>query len=99
MYNYITLIDLGNYNYHIIVYIYYIHVNEVFAYLQFEITIDRFLIFSTTQHLHTLRVPGKKLTSLAWETTSLRMALAVDSFIYFANVRHDYKVWLLFMSF
>jgi WD repeat-containing protein 35 len=43
------------------------------------------------EHLHTLRVPGKKLTALAWEAASLRMALAVDSYIYFANVRHDYK--------
>lgn len=44
------------------------------------------------QHLHSLRVPGKNLPALSWEASSLRMALAVDSFIYFANIRHDYKV-------
>ena len=44
------------------------------------------------QHLRTLKVPGKSITSCAWEGGSLRIALAVDSFIYFANIRPDYKV-------
>ena len=30
--------------------------------------------------------------SCSWEGGSLRIALAVDSFIYFANIRPDYKV-------
>ena len=47
---------------------------------------------STGEHLRTLKVPGKDLRSLSWEGGSLRIALAVDSFIYFANIRPDYKV-------
>lgn len=44
------------------------------------------------QHLHTLRVPGRDISACAWEGTGLRIALAVDSFIFFANIRPDYKV-------
>lgn len=44
------------------------------------------------QHLRTLKVPGKTMHSCSWEGGSLRIALAVDSFIYFANIRPDYKV-------
>jgi len=44
------------------------------------------------QHLRTLKVPGKNIASCSWEGGSLRIALAVDSFIYFANIRPDYKV-------
>lgn len=44
------------------------------------------------QHLRTLKVPGQKLSACSWEGGSLRIALAVDSFIYFANIRPDYKV-------
>lgn len=43
------------------------------------------------EHLRTLKVPGKEINSLSWEGGSLRIALAVDSFIYFANIRPDYK--------
>ncbi len=39
------------------------------------------------EHLRTLKVPGKQITACAWEGGSLRIALAVDSFIYFANIR------------
>lgn len=42
------------------------------------------------EHLHTLRVPGKNVSSMAWEGGGLRIALAIGSFIYFANIRHDY---------
>lgn len=41
--------------------------------------------------LYTLKVPGKSICSLGWEGGSLRVALGVDSFIYFANIRPDYK--------
>ena len=44
------------------------------------------------QHLRTLKVPGKQIYGCSWEGGSLRVALAVDSFIYFANIRPDYKV-------
>eukprot|EP01012_Entosiphon_sulcatum_P034864 TRINITY_DN4426_c0_g1_i1.p1 TRINITY_DN4426_c0_g1~~TRINITY_DN4426_c0_g1_i1.p1 ORF type:complete len:1254 (+),score=336.39 TRINITY_DN4426_c0_g1_i1:198-3764(+) len=43
------------------------------------------------QHLRTLKVPGSGINAISWEGTGLRIALAVDSFIYFANVRPDYK--------
>ena len=43
------------------------------------------------QHLRTLKVPGTGINALTWEGASLRIALAVDSFIYFANIRQDYK--------
>eukprot|EP00906_Rhabdomonas_costata_P037007 RCo051982 len=45
----------------------------------------------TGQHLRTLKVPGTGIAALSWEGSGLRIALAVDSFIYFANVRPDYK--------
>mmetsp|Transcript_3004 Transcript_3004/g.7686 ORF Transcript_3004/g.7686 Transcript_3004/m.7686 type:complete len:1249 (+) Transcript_3004:101-3847(+) len=42
------------------------------------------------QHLRTLRVPGNNLRSISWEGNGLRLALAVDSHIFFANIRPDY---------
>lgn len=45
--------------------------------------------------LRTLKIPGREITALAWEGRSLRIALAVDSFIYFANIRLDY-MWSYF---
>lgn len=49
------------------------------------------------EHLRTLKVPGKQITACGWEGGSLRIALAVDSFIYFANIRPDYK-WAYFAN-
>ncbi|KAL0485363.1 WD repeat-containing protein [Acrasis kona] len=46
-------------------------------------------------HLKSLKVPGTNISSLSWEGTGLRIALAVDVFVYFANVRPDYK-WAYF---
>ncbi|XP_055618976.1 WD repeat-containing protein 35 [Toxorhynchites rutilus septentrionalis] len=46
-------------------------------------------------HIRTLKIPGKEITSLSWEGKSLRIALSVDSFIYFANIRPDYT-WCYF---
>lgn len=43
------------------------------------------------QHLRTLKVPGGGIQALSWEGGSLRVALAVDTFIYFANIRPDYR--------
>ena len=43
----------------------------------------------------TLKIPGSDITSISWEGKSLRIAMAVDSFIYFANVRPDY-LWCYF---
>nr|XP_023029130.1 WD repeat-containing protein 35 [Leptinotarsa decemlineata] len=47
------------------------------------------------QHLRTLKVPGNSISCCVWEGGSLRVALAVDSFVYFANIRPDYK-WCYF---
>jgi len=44
----------------------------------------------TGQHMRTLRVPGTNLRSISWEGNGLRLALAVDSHIFFANIRPDY---------
>ena len=43
------------------------------------------------QHMRTLKVPGSTMSALSWEGGSLRVALAVDSYIYFANIRPDYR--------
>ncbi|CAG9784442.1 unnamed protein product [Diatraea saccharalis] len=43
------------------------------------------------EHIRTLRVPGGSLRALSWEKRSLRLAIAIDSFIYFANVKPDHK--------
>lgn len=32
------------------------------------------------------------MSALSWEGGGLKIALTVDSFIYFANIRPDYKV-------
>ena len=38
-------------------------------------------------HWKTLRVPGTGISSLSWEGTGLRVSMAVDSFMYFANIK------------
>uniref|UniRef100_A0A6V7J502 Uncharacterized protein n=1 Tax=Bracon brevicornis TaxID=1563983 RepID=A0A6V7J502_9HYME len=47
------------------------------------------------QQLRTLKIPGREVTACSWEGGSLRVALSVDSHIYFANIRPDYK-WTYF---
>lgn len=48
------------------------------------------------QNLRTLKIPGREITSLSWEGKSnCRISLAVDSYIYFANIRLDYT-WAYF---
>lgn len=42
-----------------------------------------------------LKVPGSSIPSISWEGKSLRIAMAVDSFIYFANIRPEY-IWCYF---
>lgn len=44
----------------------------------------------TGQHLRTLKVPGQSLKAISWEGSGLRLALAVDSHIFFANIRPNY---------
>lgn len=48
-------------------------------------------------HLRTLKVPGTNINSLSWEGGGLRLSIAVDHFIYFANVRPDYQ-WSYFSN-
>ncbi len=38
-----------------------------------------------------VRIPGDRIASMSWEGTGLRAALAVDSFIFFANIRPNYQ--------
>ncbi|EUB57703.1 WD repeat-containing protein 35 [Echinococcus granulosus] len=46
-------------------------------------------------HLHSLTIPGKGPSACTWEGSgSLRLAMAIDSYIYFANVRLKYE-WTL----
>jgi WD repeat-containing protein 35 len=47
------------------------------------------------QLARSLRVPGGAVTAAAWEGGGLRIALAIDSFIYFANIRPKYN-WSFF---
>ena len=47
-------------------------------------------MYCAYQILCTLKVPGTRFASCAWEGSGLRLALAVDSFVYFANVRAPY---------
>jgi len=44
------------------------------------------------QNLCVLQVPGKILSGISWAGNGLKVALAVDSSIYFAAVRPDYMV-------
>ncbi|CAD7922072.1 unnamed protein product [Amoebophrya sp. A25] len=57
-----------------------------------EVGIVQFYGAQFGEHLRTLRLPGNNLRSLSWEGSGLRLALAVDHHIFFANVRPDY-IW------
>lgn len=46
-------------------------------------------------HVRSLRVAGATLSAIAWEPTGLRIAVAVDSSIFFANVRPKHQWGLL----
>ncbi len=60
--------------------------------------IQPLILFPIPPPIHpSTQVPGKSLRAASWEGSSLRLALAVDHFIYFANVRLDYK-WGSFAS-
>eukprot|EP00761_Pharyngomonas_kirbyi_P009989 gb/GECH01010007.1/.p1 GENE.gb/GECH01010007.1/~~gb/GECH01010007.1/.p1 ORF type:complete len:877 (+),score=173.67 gb/GECH01010007.1/:1-2631(+) len=43
------------------------------------------------EHLTSMKVGRSEITGVSWEGTGLRLALAINSAIYFANVRPDYK--------
>ncbi|RYG64319.1 hypothetical protein EON64_14250, partial [archaeon] len=44
----------------------------------------------TGQYVRSLKIPGESIKEISWEAGDLRLSLAVDSFIYFANIRHRY---------
>ncbi|KAI5701658.1 hypothetical protein M8J75_011810 [Diaphorina citri] len=50
---------------------------------------------SQGEHIRSLKLPGSELSSCAWGPGSLRIALSIDSFIYFANIR-PYYLWTYF---
>lgn len=54
-----------------------------------------FLLLLFAQHLRSMKIPGREITALSWEGNSLRCAMTVDSYIYFANIRPDY-MWCYF---
>lgn len=45
---------------------------------------------NTGVYVRSLKIPGERIYEVSWEAGDLRLALAVDSFIYFANIRHRY---------
>lgn len=47
------------------------------------------------EHIRSLRVPGSGINGIAWEGSGLRLALAVDSHIFFTSMRHSY-LWAYF---
>lgn len=51
----------------------------------------------SSQHIRTLKLPGNVVSDCSWEGNSLKIALAVDSFIYFANIRPSYT-WCYFSN-
>lgn len=42
------------------------------------------------QKLRNLKVPGNEISGCSWEASSLRVCLAVDAHIFFANIRPKY---------
>lgn len=42
-------------------------------------------------HIKSVKIPGSKIEAFTWEGGGLRICVAVDSFLYFANIRPDYK--------
>lgn len=51
----------------------------------------------TGKHLRTVKLPGNHISGLAWEGFSLRLAFAIDAFIYLAQVKQDY-LWTSFAN-
>lgn len=49
------------------------------------------------RHIRSIRIPGEIVSAVSWEGGDLRLSLSVDSFIYFANIRHSYS-WTYFLN-
>lgn len=43
------------------------------------------------EHMRTLKIPGKKVISLSWEYSDIRLAMSVDTYIYIINCRPSYN--------
>ncbi|CAG9538621.1 unnamed protein product [Cercopithifilaria johnstoni] len=43
------------------------------------------------EHLRNLSIPGQGIADISWESDGLRLCAAVDSHLFFANIRPDYK--------
>ena len=50
--------------------------------------------YNSLQYMYTLRLPGKGLAAVAWEGTGLRISVGIGGHIFFANIRHVYKVYI-----
>jgi len=47
--------------------------------------------------IRSIRIPGERISAISWEGGDLRLSLAVDSYIYFANIRHKY-MWAYYLN-
>ena len=65
---------------------------KIILVISFNILISLFIL----KHLKTLKLPSNRIRAIAWEGNSLRMVIASDSYIYFANMRTNYKVSFFF---
>ena len=55
------------------------------------------LYLATGALLKVTKLPGTQVAGLSWEAFSQRLALAIDSYIYLAQVKHDY-MWTCFSN-
>ncbi|VDM14823.1 unnamed protein product [Wuchereria bancrofti] len=63
--------------------------------LQTDLEDEKCMIHFITAYgepLRNLLIPGQTITDISWEGDGLRLCAAVDSHLFFANIRLDYKV-------
>lgn len=58
----------------------------------FDTILNIMFIYFKFKHLKTLKIPGTRIKGVSWEGNSLRIVIAIDSLIYFANMRPSHKV-------
>ncbi|XKL59501.1 hypothetical protein PGB90_000517 [Kerria lacca] len=49
------------------------------------------------EHIRTLKLPGSSVADCSWEGHSMKIAMAIDSSLYFANIHANYK-WCYFSN-
>jgi hypothetical protein len=69
--------------------------NNVFSLYACMVYLIRYIYTSTPLHLYSSI--GEAISAVSWEGGDLRLSLAVDSHIYFANIRHNY-MWAYFLN-